>query len=68
MVKEEVDLGIPVEFPPCEGTTLSYLNTSRTDSNQIGLLSWYITKHCGSHVEFPEGLLLAPASIEMKNG
>jgi hypothetical protein len=22
MVKEEVDVGIPVEFPPCEGTTL----------------------------------------------
>jgi hypothetical protein len=26
MVKEEVDVGIPVEFPPCEGTTLSYLS------------------------------------------
>jgi len=23
-VKEEVDVGILIEFPPCEGTTLSY--------------------------------------------
>lgn len=42
--------------------------TFRTDSNQTGLPSWYITKHCGSYVEFLEGLSLAPASAKMKNG
>ena len=26
MIKEEVDVGIPIEFPPCKGTTLLYLS------------------------------------------
>jgi hypothetical protein len=72
MVKEEVDAGIPVEFPPCEGNPpfifISKWQTFGTDSNHIGLPSRYITKHCGSHVEFLEGLSLAPASTETKNG
>ena len=48
--------------------SISKWQTFRTDSKHIGLPSWYISKYCGSYVEFLEGFSLGPASTETKNG